>query len=653
MVLVVAYHLWPNRLPGGYVGVDVFFVISGYLITAHLLGEVARTGTVSLSRFWARRVRRLLPAAFLVLIVSLVLAVTVAPQAQLGQNLTEIGSAALYVQNWTLAFSAIDYLGADNAPSLVQHYWSLSVEEQFYIAWPLIVVAALWLSRRLGRGSRGALLVAFAGVFVASLMFSVWLTATNPAQAYFVTPTRAWEFAAGGLLAFAPAYARSRVVATVTGWVAVAGIAYAALFYNADTPFPGWTAMLPVLATVALLHVGESGHRVSPQRLSAFRPVQLVGDTSYSIYLWHWPLIVAWTALTGGVGLVPGVGIFVVSVGLAVLTKRFVEDPFRSSSGIIGSRRRAYGFMAAGMVLILGAGLLVSTVTTSAQNRLAAELTSAVEDTGGCFGAYALDNACDSPYTVTDLTDPAYAATDIPWETGVAAKDACLGADVEVAVCSFGNTTDPTRRVAFVGDSHAQHLLDPMIDVATRNGWELIMIGRGGCSGFEVPASFDDANAQTNNDACVSWGAAVEAALTGRDDLDLVVFSARAHTKRITTADALPRLERIAAVAPVAMLTDVPGMPEGERGSVCLENATETVDPCAWPQPERPSFLRDAVEQVGGTVVPLGERLCTDGSCHAVIGGAVVYFDDNHVTTTFARTLSPWLSSQLVPLTSR
>lgn len=143
VLLVVIYHLWPGRLTGGYVGVDVFFVISGYLITAHLVKEAAQSGTVALGRFWARRVRRLLPAAFTVLIACAVVALFVLPAAQRAQNLREIGASALYVQNWLLAFDSIDYLGAENQASVVQHYWSLSVEEQFYLVWPVLIVIAL------------------------------------------------------------------------------------------------------------------------------------------------------------------------------------------------------------------------------------------------------------------------------------------------------------------------------------------------------------------------------------------------------------------------------------------------------------------------------------------------------------------------------
>ncbi|MGM7671429.1 acyltransferase family protein [Microbacterium sp. A93] len=654
VIAVVVYHLWPLKLSGGYIGVDVFFVISGFLITAHLLGEVDRTGTVSLSRFWARRVRRLLPAAFLVLIVSFVLALTVIPRSQLMQNLTEIAASALYVQNWVLAFNAVDYLGADNAASLAQHYWSLSVEEQFYIAWPMLVLAAVWIASKLKRAPRLAIRATLGAVFIASLALSFWLTATNPAQAYFVTPTRAWEFAAGGLLAFAPLLAANfnRKIAAAASWVALGLILVPAFIYDASTPFPGWTALIPVAGTVTLIYIGDIATTWSPQYLLRAGVVQLLGDTSYAIYLWHWPLIFTYPMVFGGrISLLPGVLIFAVSVGLAWLTKKFVEDPTRRSDGLLGNRRRAFSFMASGLAVVVGMTSLTGFVSDNAKNYYANSVAAAMADTDGCFGAYALDNGCERPFATGELTNPEVAATDIPWRTGISPTADCLGEII--SACDFGTADDKAPTVLFIGDSHAQHLVDPMAEVASENGWELTTLTRSGCTGFEVPTKFDDANQQERHNGCVEWGQGVEEVVESTSGLTLIVLSARAHATPVTSEDAIPRLEALRSHAPVVVLTDVPGMPNGVQGAVCVEDSEQTADPCSWDQPSRSNFLVEAVNTIGGTTIDLGGRLCTNGTCHAVIGEAIVYFDDNHLTTTFARTLAPWLDEQLSPLLSR
>ena len=201
VVLVVVFHLWPYRLHGGYVGVDVFFVISGDPITSHLAREVEQTGRLRVGRFWARRIRRLLPASLLVLAVSAVTILIWVPQSYWQQFMREIVASAIYVQNWALAADSVDYLAATNVASPAQHFWSLSVEEQFYVAWPLLLVAAVWLAARFGHWSRrSAIIVMLAVIGAASLAYSVIFTTSNPSVAYFSTATRAWEFAAGGPL---------------------------------------------------------------------------------------------------------------------------------------------------------------------------------------------------------------------------------------------------------------------------------------------------------------------------------------------------------------------------------------------------------------------------------------------------------------------
>ncbi len=200
VLLVVVYHLHAAALPGGFVGVDVFFVISGFLITSHLVSRPPASAG-ALAAFWGRRVRRLLPASLVVLAATLVAVRLFSPETAWQATASDARAAALYVVNWALAGQAVDYLAADNAPTAVQHFWSLSVEEQFYFGWPLLVAGVALLARRRGTSTRTALAVAFGVVTAASFAWSVHLTQTNPAAAYFVTPTRVWELGAGGLLA--------------------------------------------------------------------------------------------------------------------------------------------------------------------------------------------------------------------------------------------------------------------------------------------------------------------------------------------------------------------------------------------------------------------------------------------------------------------
>jgi peptidoglycan/LPS O-acetylase OafA/YrhL len=295
VLAVVFFHLSSTLLPGGYVGVDVFFVVSGYLITGHLARQATETGRIDLPAFWARRIRRLLPAALLVLTVTAILVWRFAPPSAWTQFFTETVAAGTSWENWFLAGSSVDYLAQGSAASPVQHFWSLSVEEQFYLGWPLVIALCLWWTGRLrSRDLRRTLGVALGVIGVASLACSVLYTAADPAPAYFVTPTRVWEFAAGGLLALlGPAVVVHRTVwRTASGIVGVALLVLALCAYTERTPFPGVAAALPVAGTLLVIVGGSSTHRWSVTALARTRPSLLLGELSYALYLWHWPLIV-------------------------------------------------------------------------------------------------------------------------------------------------------------------------------------------------------------------------------------------------------------------------------------------------------------------------------------------------------------------------
>jgi len=265
--VVVVYHFWPRLLPGGFVGVDVFFVISGFLITAQLLREIDATGRVSMSRFWARRARRILPAALFVLLFCAVATVVFVPLNYWQQFFGDLRASTTYGQNWHLAAAAVNYFSADDPPSPVQHFWSLSAEEQFYIVWPLLILLSAAVTRvcRL-RADIRTIAVVLSGLTLASLIYGVYRTSADPAAAYFVTPTRAWEFGMGGLLALLAGRPVSRRNgAGLLTWLGLAAIAVAAATSSNSTAFPGVAALLPVIGTLLVIHMAGRG-RAWPRR---------------------------------------------------------------------------------------------------------------------------------------------------------------------------------------------------------------------------------------------------------------------------------------------------------------------------------------------------------------------------------------------------
>jgi len=254
VALVVVHHLWPAALPGGFVGVDVFFAISGFLITAHLLREIERHGRVRLGAFWVRRARRILPAALLVLGCTLAATLALVPSTYWAQYVAEVRASALYGQNWHLATAAVDYFAAEDGPSPVRHFWSLSAEEQFYLVWPVLLLLAALAAR----GRRAGLALAMGACTALSLAYSVHLTAAEPASAYFVTPTRGWEFGLGALLALAGGRAPA-----ACSWLGLAAIGAAAALYSPATPFPGAAALLPVCGALAVIAARAPGRALS------------------------------------------------------------------------------------------------------------------------------------------------------------------------------------------------------------------------------------------------------------------------------------------------------------------------------------------------------------------------------------------------------
>ncbi len=333
---VLLFHLFPSGLSGGYVGVDVFFVISGFLMASHLLERLRTTGRIRPGEFWARRAKRLLPAALLTLGATLIATVALVPRAAWRSTLNEIAGSSLYVENWVLRAHQADYYGRLAPPSPVQHFWTLSVEEQFYFMLPLGMIAATLVARAMRAKVSTTVGVALAMGAALSFGYGVWSTFTHGTTAYYGTFGRAWEFVLGCLVALAPAV-RSPRVRVAFASVGVTALAVSVVLFDSFTPFPGFAALLPCVGAAMLVALGAA----SPlRRVGAWRPVAVIGRISYATYLWHWPLIVITPYVTGADLRVPDkVAIAAASFGLAWLSTTYVEDPVRYSPRLLAKRR--------------------------------------------------------------------------------------------------------------------------------------------------------------------------------------------------------------------------------------------------------------------------------------------------------------------------
>lgn len=473
--LVLLYHAGAPGFSGGFVGVDVFFVISGFLITGLLVKEATATGRVALTGFYARRVRRILPAATAVLLFVTAATVITLPRTRWDDTAAHALGSAAYVVNWLFAADAVDYLEAGAPPSPVQHFWSLAVEEQFYVVWPVLLVGVTALARRRGgRVSQRWIGAGVLAVTIPSLAWSVLHTAGDPAAAYFVTTTRLWELGIGALLAvLVPVLRRlPPPVATGLGWAGLAAVLWAGVAYSTATVFPGSAALLPTLGAAAIIAAGtaEQARRGAGRLLSA-RPLTWVGDVSYSLYLWHWPLLVLASYRLGDLDVVQSLAVVAIAVVPAYLSFRFVEKPFQHTPLL----RRDGRALAAGLALtILSTGaagtLMVASASASPRQSTADDTVSrgapvpTVRPTPGDvldFGPAAVAAAEDNPSVYDDGCHRPQAESDVVW-------------------CEYG-VPDGATTVALVGDSHAASWVPTLQVLAEEHGWRLRTATKSSC----------------------------------------------------------------------------------------------------------------------------------------------------------------------------
>jgi peptidoglycan/LPS O-acetylase OafA/YrhL len=650
--MVVVYHLYPHSVRGGFAGVDVFFVISGYLITSHLYRGWQRTGRVHLLDFWGRRARRLLPAAALVLAVTWLLSREWLPATQLPATVDQIRASALYYQNWVLAHDAVDYLTSAEAASPVQHFWSLSVEEQFYLFWPwlFLLAAAVGLHGR-RRAGRVTAVVLAGVVFVASLAYSAYYTGANPAAAYFVTTTRIWELALGGLVAILPGRIAARLARQ--GWLAWAGlvmVAVSAFELSGSSAFPGTVALWPVAGTALLLVAGSHDAVGGPARLTSLRPFVFLGDVSYSLYLWHWPLIVIWKAYSGGgIGLLDGPAIAVVSVLLAWLTKVFVEDTVRTASFVTA---RPWRSLATVVTVLVPVGLVAATYTPPPVYHVHVD--------NAHPGALALASPSITVPSAPPQPTPAQAPQDFVGGGGGNCQTPIVSTPPRP--CVLGVTSGYKLTVALIGDSVADQWRSAILVLAAKYRWRLITGLHGECPWTATMT----AKLRTDQPyvRCHNWGKLLLTSMVKTYHPDVVITSARPVLGTPTHSTPDPTsFGQIAAgmvtywkalAAHGTRVVAIRESPEPRRDvPACLTKPGAKPQDCATPVSRaivEDSPLQQAVAQAGSfaSLVDMDHLICAPTTCDPIVGNVVVYRDTHHLTETYIRTLRPYLFRRLL-----
>ena len=645
ILLVVIYHVWIGRVSGG---VDVFLMISAFFLTGSFIRRMDAGRPLAVGTFLLSRFRRLMPAAAVVLAITLGACWLLLPQTAWPQLWKEGWASLGYVQNWVLAADGVDYYAHDSAlASPLQHFWSLSVQGQVFVLWPMMFLVGALIVKATKQSATSVMAVLFGLVFAGSLAFSIWETAHQQTFAYFDTRARLWEFAAGSLLALALPFVRlPRLLRAALGWLGLIGLVICGMVIDVRGGFPGYLALWPIVSAALVIVAGTRAQGEHPEfgdlgpgRFLATRPVLALGRDAYALYLVHWPILILWLTWRGqtSASLLDGAVIIAVSLGLARVVTLCVERPLRLSPGERGRPLRNLVVIASCVAMVAGTlGPWQWAVTSQAaalQEAYKATYTGALGEPG------TPDSDLNIPIIPAVSTPQAESWTELDQEcTGRFASAATL---VQENCRQTSNAATADQVVVVIGNSHAQQLTSAVDAVANERGWGVVMIIRPWCSlAADHPMAVPE-------HLCDEWeAAALEHVLSIRPDaLFTIVTAATSDTPDESAIAGLDDLLSTfdAAGIPVVGVRDNPRSAETNYYSCAIERSS-----CDFPvdqalAPENPAEpYSDRM-----LLVDFTPWICPDGLCRVVIGHIAVYLDENHLSAQFATTLGPALDQQL------
>lgn len=645
VLIVVLYHSGVPWLSGGYVGVDVFFVISGFLITTHLLESLQRTGQIHFGSFYAKRARRILPAALAVAVCTVAAAWIWMPPLLLREVFLGAVATALYVPNILFAVQGTNYL-SESAPSVFQHYWSLGIEEQFYLFWPAILAFGFWLSKRNER----TLLVAVVTLTAASFVLSSVAMEVSQPWAFFSLPTRAWELGVGALVAFVIRSGSQWLFRPATGilaWGGLAALIFSALLYNSATSFPGWHAALPVFASALLIIGGAAPGNLHAGKVLGWRFFQHVGAISYSLYLIHWPLQVIPQTAVGFNNPLPlwlRLVLGLLALPFALVLYRYVEVPAMGLKPLTHGRPLRSGLAAAAassvVVALAVSCYIVTSSTPLATNRIVPQSLMKVAPAGTSFVPANLAPA---------LRD---ASSDNPAIYG----NGCHRSfeSIDASGCQIGSNGEAPLVFLF-GDSHAASWYPALAALAERGDIRLDSNTKSSCHSVDAARKLNGIEYA----ACATWRSRViERIKTERPAL--VLIANYGHSELISDAPFLTAWQEgmnrtLDAIAPVtaAVVADVPD--NGETPAICLSAHIEDVQPCLLSREEQlnapvAGYEKSTAAKARVAYLDFNSYLCNDHSCPPLIDNLLVYRDAHHLTATFSTSMSDVVWDHIRPL---
>ncbi|WP_246227653.1 acyltransferase family protein [Mycolicibacterium helvum] len=684
VLAVVLFHAGVPGIGGGYVGVDVFFVISGFLITGLLWREVSVTGTVRLRSFYGARARRLLPASAVVGIVTMIASAILMPPLLARPSIGDGIASALYVSNYQFLERGIDYFANHAATSPFLHYWSLGVEEQFYLVWAPMLLGTAWLLRVVRRAlrrpptvvtaSKRPFVVLLTLVVIVSFVLSFLGSYILPAAAFYSLPTRAWQLSVGGLVALtAVGWQRlSPRIVTTMSWAGLALIVLACAWLSPTTVYPGAAALLPTFGAAMVIAAGCATPAHGGGYLLGLPPMRAIGRISYSWYLWHWPVLVLTPfALGHPLGLTGRIIAALLSALLAWLTLRYLENPLRFAVKVRSSAWRSLGLGAVATLaaVSVGVGLLTLLPAPVSHGAPAKPLDFTEESTsaGAPLAVYdaavrrvftqvqaAVAASADLKSVPSNLTPPLSQTVD---EKATLGFDGCLRGpfDNGQPECAMGDTSSSTT-VALIGDSHAAMWAPAFQQVATQRHWRLELLAKGACPLLDVPTSNPLSRLAELAQHCEQWRSETLSRLESERPrlIVLSLWHGYGTTESLSGyraydaawIDGLSRLvKRLRATGTqVLMLGPIPD--PHFHVPACLSGFLDDVQACT---PTRSSAVDEtgiaaetaATKAGGGQYVDTTDLFCTTERCPVIVSNTLVYLDANHMSPGYARALAP------------
>ena len=639
-LLIAVYHIWFNRVSGG---VDVFFVLSGFLIIGSLTREVESQQRVAMSAYYTRIARRIFPLAYVVLGVAIVGTWIFVSRVYWDDMFGGIRAASVYLANVFFASTSVEYLGQDANTSPVQHFWAMSIQGQFYLFVPLFIVAVAYMARRLGTSLRGFIVSSIAVITVLSFVFSVIATPREPAPMYFNSFARVWEFGIGGLLALVATRLIFRErIASVMAWVGVVVV-----FGNAavigDIAYPGYIALVPVAGAVLVVLAGQTAAPSLPIRFLGTKPLARLGEYSYGFFLWHWPLLIFGKLHFNAesVSFIGGVAILLGSLVLAVVTYHLIEVPFLQRRQ--GHRKiptvREFAVLCLSLGLVLGA-------TSVLQGQLSRDLD--VYADGSVTAATVPEGPVVPTAAEAELFNPLRPLRPDPLvaddDRGQTRIDGCFLKDKStsrVEICSYGDPTGPT--VALVGGSHSLHWFSAVQAAAVTHNWDLQVM-------VKVTCRYE----QITDTSCGRWVGNTEQHLLNNPP-DLVITTATVGSKR---QERVPEsyVERWKTLSnagiPILAIRDNPWFPYSIPA--CVDENRTDPSVCSM---NRNELLLEENPAIAATadidnmhLADFTDYLCDQDRCHAVIDNVVTYRDRDHLTSTYVSRLAPVMEEKLLQI---